>query len=91
MEWQGFVGWAFQGLLTIILGLFWWVFRDNFSRATGALESMSKRVNDMADSIEKLNTHVAVLIERDENKEKRIDDHELRIRGLEKVRPGEDN
>lgn len=39
----------------------------------------------MADSIEKLNTHVAVLIERDQNKEKRLDDHEERIRKLERI------
>lgn len=44
-----------------------------------------KRLGQMADSIEKLNTHVAVLIERDQNKEKRLDDHEGRIRTLERI------
>lgn len=43
-----------------------------------------KKLGQMADSIEKLNTHVAILIERDQNKEKRLDDHEIRIRCLEK-------
>lgn len=34
-------------------------------------------------SISSLNTHVAVLIDRDKSKEKRLDDHDERIRGLE--------
>lgn len=67
MEWQGFVGWAFQGILSV-------------SVLYGV-----RKLGQMADSIEKLNTHVAVLIERDQNKEKRLDDHEGRIRTLERI------
>lgn len=42
-----------------------------------------KKLGQMADSIEKLNVHVAILIDRDNTKEKRLDDHEGRIRHLE--------
>jgi hypothetical protein len=34
-------------------------------------------------SISSLNTHVALLLDRDENKEKRLDNHDERIRNLE--------
>lgn len=67
LEWQSFVGWAFQCVLSL-------------SVMYGV-----RKLGQMATSIEKLNTHVAVLIERDQNKEKRLDDHEGRIRTLERI------
>jgi len=67
MEWSHFLGWAFQGIISmsVLYGV--------------------RKLGQMTDFIEKLNTHVAVLIERDQNKEKRLDDHEGRIRILERT------
>jgi hypothetical protein len=42
-----------------------------------------KKLGELATSVEKLNTNVALLIERDVNKGKQLEDHEDRIRVLE--------
>lgn len=66
MEWQQFLGWAFQGLIAGCVAY-----------GVAILSKMSK-------SIEELNKHVAILLERDSAKQYRLDDHETRLRQLEK-------
>lgn len=48
------------------------------------IEKLENTLHDVATSVEELNTKVAVVIEKTMNHEKSIDDHDERIRLLER-------
>jgi uncharacterized protein YoxC len=48
------------------------------------IEKLESTLHDVATSVEELNTKVAVVIEKTMNHEKSIDDHDERIRLLER-------
>lgn len=59
-----------------------WAFK---AMLAGGLYYGVRILSKMQQSIASLNTNVAILLERDVNKGKQIEDHEERLRSLERI------
>lgn len=76
MDWPQFTGWAFQSLLAgvTIYGV---------TRATGAMEKISDRMDTISDSVQDLNAQMAVIIDRDKRHDRLLEMHDQMIRDLQ--------
>lgn len=68
IDWNNFVNWAFFALITIVA-----------IRASKQLDQAVDTAEKLKDSIQELNTNVAIIVQRTDNHEKRLEKLEDKV------------